>query len=65
VGGSLRAALVPWREPLFRWRRKYWSFLLKLAPDKPSPTIQAQPGPYTGPFHWENRPGAKHQQAWT
>lgn len=42
-------------EPLFRWRGKYWSFLLKLAPDKPSPTIQAQPGPYIGPFHWENR----------
>jgi DNA (cytosine-5)-methyltransferase 1 len=19
------------------------------------PTIQAQPGPYVGPFHWENR----------
>lgn len=42
-------------EPLFKWRGKYWSFLLKLAPDKPSPTIQAQPGPYIGPFHWENR----------
>jgi DNA (cytosine-5)-methyltransferase 1 len=42
-------------DPLFKWRGKYWSFLLKLAPDKPSPTIQAQPGPYIGPFHWENR----------
>jgi DNA (cytosine-5)-methyltransferase 1 len=42
-------------DPLFRWRSKYWSFLLKLSPDKPSPTIQAQPGPYVGPFHWENR----------
>jgi DNA (cytosine-5)-methyltransferase 1 len=42
-------------DPLFRWRSKYWSFLLKLAPDKPAPTIQAQPGPYIGPFHWENR----------
>ncbi|MEK6438956.1 DNA cytosine methyltransferase [Pseudonocardia sp. T1-2H] len=42
-------------EPLFRWRSRYWSFLLKLDPDKPSPTIQAQPGPYVGPFHWENR----------
>jgi DNA (cytosine-5)-methyltransferase 1 len=41
--------------PLFKWRGKYWSFLLKLSPDKPSPTIQAQPGPYIGPFHWENR----------
>ena len=29
--------------------RRYWSFLLKLAPDKPSPTIQAQPGPERRP----------------
>lgn len=41
--------------PLFNWRGKYWSFLLKLSPDRPAPTIQAQPGPYIGPFHWENR----------
>lgn len=41
--------------PQFRWRSKYWSFLLKLSPDKPAPTIQAQPGPYIGPFHWDNR----------
>ncbi|XVV10949.1 DNA cytosine methyltransferase [Actinoplanes sp. CA-131856] len=42
-------------DPQFRWRSKYWSFLLKLDPNKPSPTIQAQPGPYVGPFHWDNR----------
>ena len=42
-------------EPLFGWRRRYWSFLLKLAKDLPSWTIQAQPGPATGPFHWDNR----------
>lgn len=42
-------------EPLFEWRSRYWSFLLKLSPDEPSPTIQAQPGPNVGPFHWENR----------
>lgn len=42
-------------EPQFAWRSKYWSFLLKLSPDKPAPTIQAQPGPYVGPFHWNNR----------
>nr|WP_203632992.1 DNA cytosine methyltransferase [Streptomyces halstedii] len=41
--------------PEFKWRSKYWSFLLKLDPNRPSPTIQAQPGPYIGPFHWENR----------
>ena len=42
-------------EPIFEWRSRYWSFLLKLAPERPSPTIQASPGPNIGPFHWENR----------
>lgn len=42
-------------DPLFVWRSRYWSFLLKLAPHRSSPTIQAQPGPNVGPFHWENR----------
>jgi DNA (cytosine-5)-methyltransferase 1 len=42
-------------EPLFGWRRRYWNFLLKLAKDRPAWTIQAQPGPATGPFHWHNR----------
>lgn len=42
-------------EPRFKWRSRYWTFLLKLHPDRPSPTIQAQPGPWVGPFHWENR----------
>ena len=41
--------------PLFGWRKRYWSFLLKLDPEQPAPTIQAQPGPYVGPFHWDNR----------
>lgn len=41
--------------PLFGWRRRFWSFLLKLAKDRPSWTIQAQPGPSVGPFHWANR----------
>ena len=41
--------------PLFGWRTRYWSFLLKLSKRKPSWTIQAQPGPAIGPFHWENR----------
>lgn len=40
---------------LFGWRRRYWSFLLKLSKGKPSWTIQAQPGPAVGPFHWDNR----------
>jgi DNA (cytosine-5)-methyltransferase 1 len=42
-------------DPIFKWRSRYWSFLLKLDPDRPAPTIQAQPGPNVGPFHWENR----------
>lgn len=41
--------------PLFGWRRRYWTFLLKLAKHRPSWTIQAQPGPAIGPFHWANR----------
>ena len=41
--------------PLFGWRRRYWTFLLKLARNRPSWTIQAQPGPAVGPFHWDNR----------
>lgn len=42
-------------EPLFGWRRRYWSFLLKLAKARPSWTIQAQAGSATGPFHWRSR----------
>jgi len=41
--------------PLFGWRTRYWSFLLKLAKNKPSWTIQSQPGSAVGPFHWNNR----------
>lgn len=41
--------------PLFGWRTKFWSFLLKLAKARPSWTIQAEPGPATGPFHWKSR----------
>ena len=40
---------------LFGWRTRYWSFLLKLAKNQPSWTIQAQPGSAIGPFHWSNR----------
>jgi DNA (cytosine-5)-methyltransferase 1 len=43
------------KNPIFEWRSRYWNFLLKLDPEKPSWTIQATPGPYTGPFHWDNR----------
>ncbi len=42
-------------EPLFKWRSRYWSFLLKLSPDRPSWTIQASFSNNMGPFHWKNR----------
>jgi DNA (cytosine-5)-methyltransferase 1 len=42
-------------QPRFKWRSRYWSFLLKLDPNRPSPTIQGQPGPWVGPFHWDSR----------
>ena len=41
--------------PLFGWRTRYWSFLLKLSKRQPSWTVQAQPGAAIGPFHWKNR----------
>lgn len=40
---------------IFKYRSRYWTFLLKLSPREPSWTIQASPGSSTGPFHWENR----------
>jgi len=43
-------------KPLFGYRTRYWTFLLKLAKNRPSWTISAQPGPFAGPFHWDNRP---------
>jgi DNA (cytosine-5)-methyltransferase 1 len=43
------------RPAKFRWRSRYWSFLLKLHPDRPSPTIAATRVSNNGPFHWRNR----------
>ncbi|NEX23255.1 DNA cytosine methyltransferase [Thiorhodococcus mannitoliphagus] len=40
---------------IFGWRTRFWSFLLKLAKNRPAWTIQAQPGPAVGPFHWQSR----------
>lgn len=42
-------------EPLFGWRTRYWSMLLKLAKNRPSWTLTAYPGPAIGPFHWMSR----------
>jgi DNA (cytosine-5)-methyltransferase 1 len=41
--------------PSFVEETKYWSFLLKLSPTRPSWTLPASPGPWVGPFHWNNR----------
>jgi DNA (cytosine-5)-methyltransferase 1 len=41
--------------PKFEANKRFWSFLLKLHPNLPSWTIAAQPGPWVGPFHWNNR----------
>jgi DNA (cytosine-5)-methyltransferase 1 len=41
--------------PVFKWRSRYWSFLLKLSPNKPSWTIQAKRSNNMGPFHWRSR----------
>jgi DNA (cytosine-5)-methyltransferase 1 len=41
--------------PQFKWRGRYWSFLLKLSPNMPSWTIQARRSNNMGPFHWRSR----------
>ena len=41
--------------PTFVTETRFWNFLLKLSPDRPSWTLAANPGPWTGPFHWDNR----------
>lgn len=43
------------KTPLFKWKSRYWTFLLKLSPDRPSWTIQASFSNNQGPFHWRNR----------
>ena len=42
-------------DPSFKWRSRYWSFLLKLSPAAPSWTIQARRSNNMGPLHWRNR----------
>ena len=39
----------------FKPGTRFWNFLQKLHPEKPSITIAAHPGPWVGPFHWANR----------
>ncbi|CAE6916963.1 DNA cytosine methyltransferase [Paraburkholderia domus] len=42
-------------KPYFAWRSKFHDFLYKVDRRTPSRTIKAQPGKFTGPFHWKNR----------
>src|SRR5690606_38867063 len=41
--------------PKFVANKRFWTFLLKLHPLESSWTIAAQPGPWVGPMHWNNR----------
>jgi DNA (cytosine-5)-methyltransferase 1 len=42
-------------KPTFEAETRFWNFLLKLNPRAPSWTINANPGPWVGPFHWSSR----------
>jgi DNA (cytosine-5)-methyltransferase 1 len=42
-------------DPVFEWRSRYWSFLLKLSHERPSWTIQGTRSNNQGPLHWRNR----------
>lgn len=42
-------------DPKFIANKRFWTFLLKLHPLESSWTIAAQPGPWVGPMHWNNR----------
>lgn len=56
--GQNYKALSAWAghpNPVFVAETRFWTFLLKLSPSLPSWTIQANPGPWVGPFHWDSR----------
>ena len=56
-GGNYKAHTAWGGHPNPTWETetRYWNFLLKLSPELSSWTINASPGPWTGPFHWETR----------
>jgi len=41
--------------PVFAYRSRFSDFLYKAHPDRPTKTMIANPGKYSGPFHWESR----------
>jgi DNA (cytosine-5)-methyltransferase 1 len=56
--GSNYKAHTAWAghpNPTFVTETRFWNFLLKLSPDRPSWTLAASPGPWVGPFHWNTR----------
>ena len=48
-------------EPYFAWRSKFHDFLYKADRNLPCRTLKAQPGKFTGPFHWNNRHFTIHE----
>lgn len=56
-GGNYKAhtAWANHPNPTFVAETRFWNFLLKLSKERPSWTLAASPGPWTGPFHWDNR----------
>ncbi len=38
-------------QPIFAWRSRFSDFLYKADPNKPTKTIVARLGKYSGPFH--------------
>ena len=53
--GKNYLSLCDGKQSNFKKNTRFWNFLLKLKSDLPSWTIAAQPGPWVGPFHWDNR----------
>lgn len=52
---SFFTAEMGYPEPVFAWRSKFHDLLYKVDPSAPCRTLKAQPGKFTGPFHWKNR----------
>lgn len=52
---SFFTAEMGYPEPVFAWRSKFHDLLYKVDRRSPCRTIKAQPGKFTGPFHWKNR----------
>jgi DNA (cytosine-5)-methyltransferase 1 len=49
-------------EKVFDWSSRHWNYHLKQDPDRPTWTLQADPGTYVGPLHWRSRPYSQLEQ---